>query len=65
MFEGSQVLELLFTFMYPERQPNLKKVGFQVLADLAEAAEKYEVFPAMATCNAHMSYVPCQSHFPS
>ncbi|KAF8328977.1 hypothetical protein F5887DRAFT_131777 [Amanita rubescens] len=54
MPEHSEVLDLLFTFMYPERQPNLKKISFRVLADLAEAAEKYEVFSAIATCNTHM-----------
>jgi hypothetical protein len=59
MPEHSEVLDLLFTFMYPERQPNLKKISFRVLADLAEAAEKYEVFSAIATCNTHMVYVSC------
>ncbi|KAF8728410.1 hypothetical protein AX14_006685, partial [Amanita brunnescens Koide BX004] len=55
MSERSEVLVLLFTFMYPERQPNLTKVGFRVLADLAEAAEKFEVYSAMATCYTHMA----------
>jgi hypothetical protein len=54
MLEHSEVLDLLFQFMYTERQPNLRKVSFRVLADLAEAAEKYEVFSAMATCHVYM-----------
>ncbi|KAK2459285.1 hypothetical protein APHAL10511_008706 [Amanita phalloides] len=55
MPEHSEVLDLLFSFMYPERQPSLKKISFRVMADLAEAAEKYEVFAAMATCHTHMT----------
>ncbi|KAF8635115.1 hypothetical protein AX15_000552 [Amanita polypyramis BW_CC] len=53
--ERSEVLDLLFRFMYPERQPNLRKVTFRVLADLADTAEKYEVYSAMATCHTHMT----------
>ncbi|KIL60517.1 hypothetical protein M378DRAFT_168003 [Amanita muscaria Koide BX008] len=54
MLEHSEVLDLLFVFMYPERQPNLRKVAFRVLADLAEAAEKFQVYSAMHTCNTYM-----------
>ena len=55
MLEHSEVLDLLFQFMYPERQPNLRKVSFRVLADLAEAAEKFEVYSAIATCHGYMA----------
>jgi hypothetical protein len=55
MSEESQVLDLLFMFMYPNRQPNLEKLDFRVFADLAEAAEKYEVFSAMAACHTRMT----------
>ncbi|KIL60526.1 hypothetical protein M378DRAFT_130560 [Amanita muscaria Koide BX008] len=54
MLEHSEVLDLLFVFMYPERQPNLRKVSFRVLADLAEAAEKFQVYSAVHTCNTYM-----------
>ncbi|KAF8624598.1 hypothetical protein AX17_007091 [Amanita inopinata Kibby_2008] len=53
--EDSDTLDLLFLFMYPERQPNLRKASFRVLASVAEAAEKYEVFSAMATCHTFMA----------
>ena len=37
--------------MYHQHQPDLKEVNFQVLADLVEVAEKYEVYSAMAVRN--------------
>jgi hypothetical protein len=55
--ESSVVLELLFQFCYPQRHPDLELAEFDVLAELAEAAEKYEVFPAMTMCNIRMRYV--------
>lgn len=55
--EGAIVLDLLFQFMYPQRQPDLKRVEFEILQQLAEAAEKYQVFAAMATCKMLMEYV--------
>ncbi|KAG6917480.1 hypothetical protein DXG01_002343 [Tephrocybe rancida] len=47
LIETSSTLELLFQFIYPRPPPDLGKVGFEVLAALAEAAEKYRVFAAM------------------
>ncbi|PFH51731.1 hypothetical protein AMATHDRAFT_58584 [Amanita thiersii Skay4041] len=52
--EESKILDLLFVFMYPEPQPDLEKLSFDVLAALAEAAERYQVFSAMAMCKVHM-----------
>lgn len=57
MLEHSTVLDLLLQFMYPQPQPELSKVDFQILAPLAEAAEKFEVFPAMVVCRFQMQYV--------
>ncbi|KAF9457609.1 hypothetical protein BDZ94DRAFT_1175170, partial [Collybia nuda] len=51
MSETSDILELLFQFCYPYRRPDLELIEFKVLTSLAEAAEKYEVFPAMSMCN--------------
>ncbi|TFK69374.1 hypothetical protein BDN72DRAFT_857768 [Pluteus cervinus] len=48
--ESAGTLELLFQFSYPQRQPELTKVGFEKIVPLAEAVEKYEVFPAMPAC---------------
>jgi hypothetical protein len=42
--ESSAVLDLLLQYMHRQRQPDLRSVDFHTLADLAEAAEKYEVF---------------------
>lgn len=53
--ETSSTLELLFKFIYPVIQPDLQSVEFDVLANLAEAAEKYQVFSAMSLCRFYMS----------
>lgn len=45
--ETSDVLDLLFQYMYPQPQPDLEGVDFPLLACLAEAAEKYEVHTAL------------------
>jgi hypothetical protein len=55
--ESSAVLDLLLQFMYRQRQPDLEEVDFQTLSELAEAAEKYEVYSAMTVCSIHMGYV--------
>ncbi|KAJ7759376.1 hypothetical protein DFH07DRAFT_957985 [Mycena maculata] len=52
--ETSATLELLFQFMYPRRHPSLDTTPFEVLEPLAEAAEKYQVFPAMNICHIRM-----------
>ncbi|KAJ7501090.1 hypothetical protein B0H11DRAFT_1993574 [Mycena galericulata] len=49
--ETSTTLDLLFQFMYPQRHPALDTTPFEVLEPLAEAAEKYQVFPAMNICH--------------
>ncbi|KAJ6626461.1 hypothetical protein B0H10DRAFT_1998445 [Mycena sp. CBHHK59/15] len=52
--ESSTTLELLFQYMYPRRHPALDTTPFEILAPLAEAAEKYQVFPAMNICHIRM-----------
>ena len=52
--EKASTLELLFQYMYKERQPDLSKVEPDELADLAEACEKYMVYPAMEICKVYM-----------
>ncbi|KAJ7692754.1 hypothetical protein B0H17DRAFT_863712, partial [Mycena rosella] len=49
--ESSVTLELLFQFMYPQRHPALDTTPFEILEPLAEASEKYQVFPAMNICH--------------
>jgi hypothetical protein len=55
--ETALVLELLFQYMHPMRQPELKKIPFETLASLSEAVEKYQVFSAMEICKLYMVYV--------
>jgi hypothetical protein len=47
-------LELLFQFCYPDHRPDVEALEFDALALLAEAAEKYQVFPAMNVCKIYM-----------
>ncbi|KAJ7885378.1 hypothetical protein B0H13DRAFT_1628305, partial [Mycena leptocephala] len=44
--EPAATLDLLFQYMYPQRQPDLNEVELPLLANLAEAAEKYQVYSA-------------------
>ena len=51
------MLELVFQYMYPMRQPDLKKVDFTTLVSLSETVEKYQVFSAMEICKVRMECV--------
>lgn len=55
--ESSATLDLMFQYIYPMPQPNISILPFETLAPLAEAAEKYEVFPAIFVCKLHMQSV--------
>jgi hypothetical protein len=57
LLENSVTLELLFQFMYPQRHPALDTTPFEILHPLAEAAEKYQVFPAMNICHIRLRFV--------
>ncbi|KZP11906.1 hypothetical protein FIBSPDRAFT_898614 [Athelia psychrophila] len=48
--ERAEILDLLFQYIYPQRSPDLASIRFEVFADLAEAAEKYQVFGPMEIC---------------
>jgi hypothetical protein len=48
--ESSDVLKIVFQFIYPRRQPNLKSVGFHTILAVANAVEKYKIFAAMNLC---------------
>lgn len=48
--ETAATLELLFCFVYPSEFPDLEDRDFETLYALAEAAEKYRVYAAMALC---------------
>ncbi|KAF8902373.1 hypothetical protein CPB84DRAFT_1846315 [Gymnopilus junonius] len=53
--EPAEVLSVLLAFIYPKKFTNLAKHGFELVAAIAEAAEKYEVFPAMYTCSVRLA----------
>ncbi|KZP16110.1 hypothetical protein FIBSPDRAFT_958289 [Athelia psychrophila] len=63
--EDGATLELLFQYMYlgPQRHPDLKNIQFKQLAELAEAAEKYQVYLAMETCHDRMEDAYSQHPF--
>ncbi|KAH9837786.1 uncharacterized protein C8Q71DRAFT_754484 [Rhodofomes roseus] len=53
--ESASTLELLFQFMYRQEQPDVRQLQSTELFDLAEAVEKYRVFPALQVCNMAMA----------
>ena len=59
LLENARTLELLFQFIYPRPQPVLGNLPFSDLSQLTEAAEKYQVYPAMPICNLHMRSAGC------
>lgn len=52
--EKSTVLRVLFQFIGPHKHPNLLKEGFEFVAELARAAQKYLVFSALNPCSERM-----------
>jgi hypothetical protein len=54
MTETAQTLELLLQFIYPQPQPNLSDLDFEVLYPLAEAAEKWKIYAAMTPCSIYI-----------
>ena len=48
--EKADILELLFQFCYPKRQPPLESLDFETLSELVEAVEKYQVYSALQLC---------------
>ncbi|KAJ3768055.1 hypothetical protein FB446DRAFT_296887 [Lentinula raphanica] len=52
--ESAATLDIMFQFVYPKRYPSLYKMEFEDLMLLAEAAEKYQVFALMNTCEFHL-----------
>ncbi|TFK71492.1 hypothetical protein BDN72DRAFT_436672 [Pluteus cervinus] len=50
LIETAETLAILFQYSYPQRHPELSGMEFDVIAPLAEAVEKYKVFPAQKAC---------------
>jgi hypothetical protein len=61
--EPASILTLLFQFIYPVPVPDLESTEASVLSALAEAAEKYQVYPAMGICRIYMLFVCLLSMF--
>jgi hypothetical protein len=55
--EPCRVLRILFGFVHPRRHPDVEELDFNELEELAEAAEKYEVFSAINVCKMQMRCV--------
>ncbi len=53
--EPSEVLAIIFDFVYPRKQPDLEKMGFGVVLQVAEAVEKYQIFSAMKVCEIQLA----------
>ncbi|KAJ7581919.1 hypothetical protein C8J56DRAFT_1029339 [Mycena floridula] len=53
--ERSAVLELMLQFMHPQCPPDCSSLKFELLEELAEAAEKYQIYSAVAMCKMYMS----------
>jgi len=52
--ETADVLEILFQFIYPQPQPDLRTMDFKTFSALAEAAEKYMLYSALTLCRLTM-----------
>jgi hypothetical protein len=52
--ESSAVLDILLQYMYPGPKPDLGVIKFAILAGVAEAAQKYEVWSAMEVTKVRM-----------
>ncbi|KAF9461563.1 hypothetical protein BDZ94DRAFT_1371098, partial [Collybia nuda] len=48
--ELSSTLDILFQYIYPLPQPDIASSPPEILAEVAEAAEKYQVYPAIYVC---------------
>ncbi|KAG6846701.1 hypothetical protein H0H93_012344, partial [Arthromyces matolae] len=54
--ESASTLENLFQYVYPQRHPDIELLPFLELSNLAEAAEKYEVFGVITICKTRIKH---------
>ncbi|TFK58642.1 hypothetical protein BDN72DRAFT_781806 [Pluteus cervinus] len=52
--ETSEIITLKLKYVHNQRQPDSRKIGFEVMKELAEAVEKYQIYSAMEVCSLHM-----------
>lgn len=48
--ERSDILQIVFSFIYANRHPNLRGLDLDRLLEIQDAVEKYQIFPAMHLC---------------
>ena len=48
--ERADILEIVFSFIYPNRHPNLRGLDFERLMQIRDAVEKYKIYSAMEVC---------------
>jgi hypothetical protein len=51
---NSEALSLFLQYIHHHRQPDLSRLSFICLSQLAEAVEKYDVYSATEICKLHM-----------
>lgn len=54
--ESAAVLAVLFGFVHPKRYPDVEDLEFSLLAQVAEASEKYEAFAGIELCRLQMRF---------
>ncbi|KAJ3739303.1 hypothetical protein DFH05DRAFT_1407471, partial [Lentinula detonsa] len=54
--ETANILEMLFSCIYPRPFPSLEELDFDTFMLLVEAAEKYQFFGIICACRLHMKY---------
>ncbi|TFK67448.1 hypothetical protein BDN72DRAFT_822344 [Pluteus cervinus] len=52
--ETSEVVVLMLKYVHNRQQPNSEEIKFEVMVDLAEAVEEYQIYSAMEVCRLHM-----------
>lgn len=50
----SEALSLFLQYIHHHRQPDLSRLSFKCLSQLAEAVEKYDVYSATEICKVQM-----------
>ena len=55
--ESSEILRIVFLFIYPNRHPNLRDQEFETLLEISDAVQKYKIFAAMETCEMRLMWV--------
>ncbi|TFK67446.1 hypothetical protein BDN72DRAFT_770676 [Pluteus cervinus] len=57
--ENDEVVPLMLKYMHKQRHIDIKTLDFNALKGLADAAEKYSIYPAMDICKLRMEYAGC------